>query len=94
MSNNPTNLEEKNGEKFLQSYLYTDHGDFFISTAYRRSSAALNPDGWYYETLAWLLNESKILGGIVLDNSGAISKSRAINQHMKTVEQLLNPLQS
>ncbi len=37
-------------EKLIQSYV---KDRWFISTIYRQSSAALNPDGWYYETMVW-----------------------------------------
>lgn len=83
-------METETDKKFLQSYLYTEKfGNFFISTCYRRSSAMLNPDGWYYETFAWKLKEEKERElKIIADNSGAISKKGAINQHMEVVKQL------
>jgi hypothetical protein len=76
-------------KKFFQSYLYTDDGNFFISTAYRKSSAERNPDGWYYETFAWILNEETNEKTVfVADNSGAGSVQGALNQHFAVVEEL------
>lgn len=82
-------MKERNNEKFLQTYVYRENESFFVSTAYRHSSAALNSDGWYYETLAWeLLGISQVRGKIIADNSGAISEEGAINQHFEVVRQL------
>lgn len=80
-------MNEHTGKKFLQSYLYTKFGDFFISTAYRKSSAMLNPDGWYYETFAWKLIKKKRTDWVA-DNSGAISENGAIKQHIEVIYQL------
>ena len=40
-------------ERLIQSYV---KDQWFVSTIYRQSSAALNPDGWYYETMVWNWN--------------------------------------
>ena len=79
---------EERSKKFMQIYLYTDKGNYFISTIYRRSSAMLNPDGWYYETFAWRLNDKDERTDWVEDNSGAISKKGAIKQHLEVIEKL------
>ena len=74
-------------KKFLQSHVYSEHGEFFVSTCYRRSSARLNPDEWYYETFAWEWEENKRTDWIA-DNSGASSKDRAYDQHIEVCKQL------
>lgn len=75
-------------EKFLQTYVYTDkYGDFFVSTCYRRSSARLNPDQWYFETFAWRL-ENKKRTEWVADNSGGIYEETAHKQHIEVCRQL------
>ena len=79
--------EEEQSKKFLQSYLYTENGDYFISTCYRKSSASLNPDGWYYETFAWKIENGKRTNW-VHENGGAISKENAIKQHLETINHL------
>ena len=82
--------EEILDKKFLQSYLYTEQfGNFFISTCYRRSSALLAYDSWYYETFAWKLKENNEREkGIIADNSGAISQEGAYKQHLEVIRQL------
>lgn len=81
-------MEDKDVEKkFLQSTVYTDFGNFFVSTIYRRSSAF--DGGWFYETFAWKLDvEGKREKSIVADNSGGTFGRKAINQHMEVVHQL------
>lgn len=74
---------KKIANKFLQSYLYTEFGSFFISTAYRQSSALVQDPPWYYETLAW--NEKKEM---VADNSGAFAAEQAYMQHIEVIKQL------
>jgi hypothetical protein len=81
-------MEKELSKKFYQSYLYSQFGIFFISTAYRRSSAI--DLGWYYETFAWEIDkDNKREGGIIADNSGALTEEGAIRQHNQVVEQLL-----
>ena len=71
----------------MQTYLYTEFGNFFVSTCYRQSSAMLNPDSWYYETFAWKLDGEKRTDWVA-DNSGAITSGHAIDQHMQVCYQL------
>lgn len=79
---------EQTNKKFLQSYLYTEKfGNFFVSTCYRRSSAMLNPDSWYYETFAWKLDGEKRIDWVA-DNSGAIYEKGAYEQHIEVIKQL------
>jgi len=77
---------EELSKKFYQSYLYSQFGNFFISTACRQSSAIYG--GWYYETFAWRLNDKDERTDWVEDNSGAISKKGAIKQHLEVIEKL------
>lgn len=81
---------EELSKKFMQTYLYLDGFNYFVSTIYRKSSAALNPDGWYYETFAWQLNEKNEKEGLIEDNSGAVSQKRALEQHQETINNLIN----
>jgi len=85
------NGKQEGGElshKIMQTHLYMQGGTFFISTIYRRSSAALNPDGWYYETMCWKLQEDGDKGELVDDNSGAMSFKSALDQHVEVITRL------
>ena len=84
-------MKERETEKCFQTYVYRDDGtSYFVSTAYRQSSAMLNPDGWYYETFAWKLKDgtTEREDGIIADNSGARFWERALMQHMEVVQHL------
>ena len=78
--------EEPLEKKFLQSYLYTDYGNFFISTAYRRASTP--EPSWYYDTFAWNLNDNNERTDCVADNSGAGNVQGALKQHFEVLEEL------
>ena len=80
------NDEHISDKKFYQSYLYSDFGNFFISTIYRQSSSIYG--GMFYETFAWKLDEKGERTDFVADNSGALSKNKALEQHMEIVRQL------
>lgn len=82
-------MRERNIEKFTQSYIYRENGEkYFVSTGYRRSSAALNPDSWYFDTLAWRLDENDECTDWIADHSGARTESGALKQHFEVVKQL------
>ena len=81
-------LENSTSKKFLQSYLFTNYGNFFVSTIYRRSSAMLEVDSWYYETFAWRLDKNKHRTDWVADNSGAGTVPGAFDQHFEVCRQL------
>ena len=78
-------MKDESDKKFLQSYVYGIHGDFYVSTIYRLGSSGHGV--WFYETLAWIWKDSKRTKGIA-DNSGAMSKTGAYKQHMEVIEQL------
>lgn len=81
-------MDSNISKPFLQSYLYVENEKkYFVSTIYRRSSAQLNPDQWYYETLAWSL-EGDIRKSLVEDNSGALSPIGAFKQHQEVLLKL------
>ena len=82
------NLEDRTSKKLIQSYLFTNYGNFFISTIYRMSSAMLEVDSWYYETFAWRLDKDKHRTDWVADNSGAGTVSGAFDQHFEVCRQL------
>ena len=74
----------------LQTYVYQgDVKRFFVSTIHRKSSAALDPAPWFYETLAWALELDEARGELVDDNSGATSVNGAAYQHSETCSRLL-----
>lgn len=65
--------------RLIQSYV---QDRYFVSTAYRRSSASLNPDGWYYETLVWEWNpETKERGELLESHDSGLSRRRAMIEH-------------
>jgi hypothetical protein len=83
-------MKEKEAKQIMRTELFTkEFGNFFVSTCYRRSSALLNPDAWYYETFAWKLDDKSKRTDWVADNSGAISTKRAAEQHFEVCRQLL-----
>ena len=45
----------ENYKKVLKSYVYTDKGNFFVSTVFRQDSTPYAT--WFYETLVWKLND-------------------------------------
>ena len=78
---------EKIAHKFIQSYLQEK---YFVSTAYRRSSVRVASPPWYYETIAWKLDEkigenSKMIS---MANSSGSSKV-ALKGHFRICEELL-----
>jgi len=75
-------------EKFLQSYVFGEHGKFFVSTCLRESSAMIEPPAIkYYETFAWRMNGDERTDWVA-DNSGARWPKKAYEQHMEVVKQL------
>ncbi len=80
---------KKQNKQVMRSDLFTEFGQFFVSTGYRRSSAALNPDAWYYETFAWRVEEKKRTEWVA-DNSGAHFLKGAIEQHNEVCKQLFS----
>lgn len=81
--------EEQKEYNAISTTLTTDYGRFNVSTAYRRSSAMLNLDDWYYETFAWNLDEENKRGKIIADNSGAMDIEGALEQHNEVCRQLI-----
>jgi len=80
-------MEENNiSKKFLQSYLFSEYGKFFVSTCYRRSSS--DPFVWFYETFAWKLDKENHRTDWIADNSGSTSQEGAYDQHIEVIRQL------
>lgn len=75
-------------KKFLQSYVYGEHGNFFVSTCHRESSAMIESPTWYYETFAWRLDDKDNRTDWVADHSGARFEEAAYKQHIEVVKQL------
>ena len=80
---------KKENRQTMRTDLFTEFGNFFVSTGYRRSSAVLNPNGWYYETFAWRLDKKNKRTDWVADNSGVMTLKGAIRQHYDVCKQLL-----
>lgn len=76
-------------EKFLQSYVYSEFGAFFVSTIYRQSSSTYG--GMFYETLAWKIDPKTNIREqkIIADNSGSSHQEGALHQHERVVADLL-----
>ena len=49
-------MEEEKAHSLIQSYVMRK---FFVSTAYRQSSAAVSSPPWYYETIIWDWDDRK-----------------------------------
>jgi len=75
--------------KCIQSYVYTDYGNFFVSTCYRKSSAMLSPNIWYFETFAWRLNEMNKRTDWVVEEGGGAGLIEALELHFEVCKQLL-----
>lgn len=82
-------MKEEQEYNAIYTTLTTDFGRFNVSTGYRRSSAVLAYDSWYYETLAWSLDKENKRVKIVADNSGAVDIERALEQHNEVCRQLI-----
>lgn len=80
--------EKPDNQSFLKTNVYSEYGEFFVSTIYRRSSAMLAPDMWYYETFGWK-TDAEGERHIIADNSGAPHVRGAIEQHMEVINQLM-----
>lgn len=73
---------------FLKTNVYSEYGEFFVSTIYRQSSAVAAPDMWYYETFGWK-TDAEGERHIIADNSGSPFVRGAIEQHMEVINQLM-----
>jgi len=63
----------------IQSYVIRK---WFVSTAHRQSSAAINDPPWYYETIVWEWdNEKKERGKMIAMSDGKYAKKSALKQH-------------
>lgn len=80
-------MKETN-KSVMGTYVYTDKGNYLVSTIYRRSSAELNPEGWYYEIFGWELNEDNSKGKWIIEDS-AMYLEKAISVHNKYCSDLL-----
>ena len=78
---------EKIAHKLIQSYIQEK---YFISTAYRRSSVRVASPPWYYETIAWKLDEETGENDkmISMANSGG-SPTIALKGHFRICKELL-----
>jgi hypothetical protein len=79
--------EEAKVGAVLQSYIYGEKGNFYLSTIYRQSSVAISPPMFHYETLGWTLDDDNKRKDIVVQE-GCGYKRGAIEQHFEIVKQL------
>ena len=76
----------------IQSYV---RDRYFVSTMYRRSSAMLAPNHYYYETLAWEWDyDTKERGEMIRDlpEDCPFTQARALAQHILVCDMLANRL--
>ena len=82
--------DERCAQKLIQSYVQ-DY--YFVSTAYRRSSAALAPDQWYYETIVWNWNpKTRERGEIVDSRDSGMNRTTALACHAAICASLASDL--
>lgn len=74
--------------KLIQSFVADT---YMVSTAYRRSSASIIPELWYYETIVWEYNsKTKQRGKILEIHDSGINAKMAFRNHMTICETLLD----
>jgi hypothetical protein len=71
---------EERSTAFMQTFILKK---FMVSTIRRRSSAALNPDAWYYETFVWELNEKGERGKLIDESASPDYEHSALLHHQK-----------
>ncbi len=75
--------EEKKEHKLIQSYVVEK---YFISTAYRRSSAATETPIWYYETVIFEWDkDTKECGAMIEQLDSGMSPAMALQNHFKAI---------
>ena len=81
------------GEALIQSYV---KGRWFVSTIYRQSSAALNPDGWYYETMVWDWNAERRERepNFIAQYDSGLTEPHAMAHHLSICQSLPHSLTS
>lgn len=77
---------EPKNEKFLQTYVFSEHGNYYVSTARFSSSALAASDMMYYETMAWEQVENG--SGKCFAQIQTSSTKKARQNHMDVVTQL------
>lgn len=79
--------ETNKAHPLIQTYLRKK--GFFVSTAYRESSAMLAPNLWYYETLVWAyVNATKQTGKLLYSEDSGSGENTAYKSHARIVEKL------
>lgn len=70
---------------------YVKH-KYYVSTAYRKSSAVCHSDDfWYFETMVWEWDDKTKKNGEWLEQrGGALTEERALEIHFEEVEKLLD----
>ncbi len=75
----------------IQSYVARR---WFVSTAYRQSSAALNPC-WYYETIVWEWDQkTRKRGNLIFTDGGSSAPVIAMRYHAKICEIMLGGVEN
>ena len=78
----------RENKPLIQSYLFTEKfGNFFVSTAYRKSSMT-DYEVWYFETFAWKLDKDKHRTDWVVEYAGFDDEGYALKDHMEVIKQL------
>ena len=73
--------------KLIQSYVKEK---YFVSTAYRSSSAMVLPEMWYFETMVWDWNsETKQRGDWIIQEDSGTFESEAMDNHAKICRDLI-----
>jgi hypothetical protein len=81
----------KQSPKFLQTYIYNKDKTYFVSTAYRQSSAMINTPPWYFETIAWEINEKNEREKMVEMVDSGSGENIAFKSHFDIVKKLTTP---
>jgi hypothetical protein len=72
--------------KLIQSYVLNQ---WFVSTAYRQSSAAIESPPWYYETIIWEWDSATMKRGDIINVlDGAYGYKAALKKHFGVCQRL------
>jgi hypothetical protein len=81
---------EKENYQLICSYI---KNKYFISTVYRRCSAVLASDIWYFETIVWEWDSKTRKRGEMLEmEDSGISEIRAIESHLEICKKYIQPI--
>jgi len=83
-------MDDMNTEhKLIQSYVFTSQ-DYFVSTAFRKSTAQAEVPLWYYETIVfWYNTEKKKVGSIESMHDSGSNPTEAMQIHFGICKELI-----